>query len=262
LNLEVLTRAGQEGKSALVFVHGAYVGAWCWDESFLDWFAGRGYSVHALSLRGHGRSEGRESLDDFGLADYAEDVASVVSQLPEAPILIGHSMGALVVQKYLDAGGEAAGVVLACPVPSFGVMPATFALAWTNPRLFAGIQGIATGAGASLEVVAEAMFAGPVDAGRLREVRSRMQRESRRALLDMSGWALPNPWRMQRTRTLVLAAAKDALIPQAHTAATGVMLGAEYRLVEGIGHAIMLDAQWQRAAEAILEWVERLVVPA
>ena len=77
-------------------------------------------------------------------------------------------MGALVVQKYLAAGGEAAGVVLACPVPSFGVMPATFALAWTNPKLFAGIQGIAAGAGASLDVVAEAMFAGPVDTERVR----------------------------------------------------------------------------------------------
>jgi hypothetical protein len=41
-----------------------------------------------------------------------------------------------------------------------------------------------------------------------------------------------------------------------------VMLGAEYKVVEGLGHAIMLDAQWLRAAEAILEWVERLVVPA
>jgi pimeloyl-ACP methyl ester carboxylesterase len=246
----------------LVFVHGAYVGAWCWEENFLPWFAAKGYSCHAVSLRGHGASEGRDSLDEFGLSDYAADVAGVAASLPEAPILIGHSMGALVVQKYLDAGGEAAGVVLACPVPSFGVMPATFALAWTNPRLFAGIQGIAAGAGASLEVVAEAMFAGPVDAERLREVRSRMQRESRRALMDMSGWGLPNPWRMRRPRTLVLAAGKDALMPQAHTAATAVMLGAEYKVVEGLGHAIMLDAQWLRAAEAILEWVERLVVPA
>jgi len=236
VSLEVLTREGHEGKPSLVFVHGAYVGAWCWEESFLDWFAARGHACHAVSLRGHGGSDGRDALDEFGLSDYAADVASVVSGLSEAPVLLGHSMGALVVQKYLAAGGGAAGVVLACPVPSFGVMPATFALAWTNPKLFAGIQGIAAGAGASLDLVAEAMFAGPVDTERVRAVRSRMQRESRRALMDMSGWGLPNPWTMRRPPMLVLAAGKDALMPQAHTAATAVMLGAEYKVVEGVGH--------------------------
>lgn len=44
----------------LLFVHrawhGAWHGAWCWDEYFLDYFAGLGYRAVAFSLRGHGKS--------------------------------------------------------------------------------------------------------------------------------------------------------------------------------------------------------------
>ena len=40
----------------LLFVHGAWHAEWCWDEHFLDFFAGRGYRALAPSLRGHGAS--------------------------------------------------------------------------------------------------------------------------------------------------------------------------------------------------------------
>lgn len=69
MNLEILFRRTQSRspKTPILFVHGAYVGAWCWAEHFLDWFAARGYPVHAVSLRGHGGSAGRERLNEFGL---------------------------------------------------------------------------------------------------------------------------------------------------------------------------------------------------
>ena len=38
--------------SPVLFVHGAFVAAWCWDDHFLPYFAKRGYAAHALSLRG------------------------------------------------------------------------------------------------------------------------------------------------------------------------------------------------------------------
>ena len=38
---------------------GRRMGAWCWAEHFLDFFADRGFDAYALSLRGHGRSGGQ-----------------------------------------------------------------------------------------------------------------------------------------------------------------------------------------------------------
>ena len=55
---------------------------------------------------------------------------------------------------------------------------------------------------------------------------------------------------------VVLGASHDALISPALAQSTATMLGAEYRLLDGFGHAVMLEADWQRAAQEILDWLE------
>src|SRR5512145_2483916 len=86
----------------ILFVHGMFHAAWCWAENFLPFFAQHGYTAHALNLRGHGGSEGREHLRWTPLASYVADVAQAVEQMERPPILVGHSMGGFVVQKYLE----------------------------------------------------------------------------------------------------------------------------------------------------------------
>jgi pimeloyl-ACP methyl ester carboxylesterase len=90
----------------------------------------------------------------------------------------------------------------------------------------------------------------------MERIYARMQAESRRALMDMTWWGLPAFWRLRPSDTLVLAAARDALISPALAQSTARLLGAEYRLVDGIGHALMLDARWERAAAALAGWLE------
>src|SRR5262249_54037308 len=115
---------------------------------------------------------------------------------------------------------------------------------------------VATGGRASPEVLKEALFCGQIGPERLERCYQRMQRESRRALLDMSGWGLPNVFRGLRVPTLVLGAEKDSLIAHREAEASARLLHAEYRLLAGIGHAIMLDEPWESAAAAILGWLE------
>ena len=61
MRLEIIARApaAEPRPTPLLFVHGAWHGAWCWDEHFLGYCARRGYAAVALSLRGHGGSGGR-----------------------------------------------------------------------------------------------------------------------------------------------------------------------------------------------------------
>lgn len=259
--LEVLYCPQSEAaaRTPLVFVHGAYVGAWCWAEHFLPWFAAHGFPVCALSLRGHGRSGGREHLHTFGIADYVEDLAQVAADLPRAPVLIGHSMGALVVTRYLERTSVPAAVMV-CPVPPFGLLPSTFSLAFSRPRLFGEINALAAGHGASRAALAEALFAGPVDAARVERHYARMQAESRRALLDMSWGTLPHLWlgsgRAPHSGALVLGAERDVLISPALAVTAAGMLGAEYRVLDGLGHAVMLEARWETAARTVLGWLQ------
>ena len=90
---------GSARKPPLLFVHGGYCDSWCWEPFFLPFFAARGYAAHAISLRGHGDSGGHETLFVAGFDDYAADVERVASALPAPPVLIGHSMGAAVVES-------------------------------------------------------------------------------------------------------------------------------------------------------------------
>jgi non-heme chloroperoxidase len=255
--IEVLTCPETEhaARTPLLFVHGGYVGAWSWSEHFLPWFAARGFPVHALSLRGHGESSGRERLHSFSINDYVEDLELAIDALPRPPILIGHSMGALVVQKYLETARVPA-AVLVCPVPPFGLLPSAFSLALFKPSLWTEINALAAGRGTSRDELAAALFAGPMEADRLERVYARMQAESRRALMDMTLWGLPQLWRFNPPPTLVLAAARDALISPALAESTARLLGAEFRSLEGLGHAMVLDGRWERGAEALLGWIE------
>ena len=116
-DLEVIAREcdGESDRPPLLFVHGAGHGAWCWAEHLLDFFAEHGFDSYALSLRDHGESGGRERLRWTSIADYVSDVEQVAAGLPREPVLVGHSLGGLVVQKYLEAHDAPAAVLLAPP---------------------------------------------------------------------------------------------------------------------------------------------------
>src|ERR1700756_1113249 len=112
--LEVIDKgsATESHPVPLLFVHGAWHAAWCWDEHFLDFFADSGFRAVALSLRNHGDSQRRKPRT-CSMVDYVNDVDSVAATLPTKPVVIGHSMGGLVVQKYLEKHSAPAGVLLA-----------------------------------------------------------------------------------------------------------------------------------------------------
>src|ERR1700733_13631492 len=103
--LEVLTRepARTAGKPPLLFVHGGGHAAWCWEEHFLPSFAAQGHPAHALSLRAQG-GNGREGIRFARIDGYVADVAEVAGRMSRPPVLVGHSMGGLVVQRHLERG--------------------------------------------------------------------------------------------------------------------------------------------------------------
>jgi len=258
--LEVISRRASTParKPPLLFVHGAFAGAWCWDEYFLSWFAERGYDAHAMSLRGHGGSVGRDVLNDSSIADYVEDVRSVIADLPSPPVLIGHSMGGFIVQKLLEREAPT-GAVLMASVPPRGLAGPGLSLAVWNPAAAFSLGSIQSmgQAWAAPDVMQETLFSSAVGTAQAFGYLARMGPESTRAMLDMYGGDLPDPGRRADCPILVVGAAEDALIPSAFVRATARSYDAPHHVFDDIGHLMMLDAGWEAVAEHLHEWLGR-----
>ncbi|NJN52411.1 MAG: alpha/beta hydrolase [Gammaproteobacteria bacterium] len=257
--LELLAAAppAVEYPHPVLFLHGAFTGAWCWAEHFLGYFAARGFSCYALSFRGHGASRGRESLMSSGIQDYVEDVFEAVNRIGRPPVLIGHSMGGFVAQKYID-DAPVPGVALLAPVPPQGLFASQLQLVFSNPTLFAELNSLLSRGRASPEAMQKALVSGLVDAEKLSEWFRHTQPESQRAIWDMTLFALPWSWRQNRTPLLWLAAEDDALMPLEQMRIGAGMLGTTAEVMPGLGHAMMLDTGWQTVADRLIIWLRGL----
>ncbi|HTY03236.1 MAG TPA: alpha/beta hydrolase [Rhodocyclaceae bacterium] len=259
LDLEVLARTpvGPSRVTPLLFVHGAFAGAWCWEEHFLPFFADAGYAAYAVSLSGHGGSRGRERLDHLSIADYVADVAETAARLPVPPVLIGHSMGGFVTQKYLEAHA-AAGAVLMCSVPPQGLMSAALGVMFSRPGLFQAINSLMSGGTVALDSLREALFAQPIAVDDLTRFYRASQPESHRAIWDMSMFDLPRPSRVDGVPLLVLGAEHDHLMPASTAEMTARSYGVEAEIFPGMGHGMMLERDWRKVAQRILDWVKEV----
>jgi pimeloyl-ACP methyl ester carboxylesterase len=115
----------RDGRPGLLFVPGAYHGAWCYAH-YLAYFAAAGLACAALDTRGHGALPQDADFASTTIADLGRDVADALDALPGPAVVVGHSMGAL--PALLAARQRAvAGVVLLAPSPP-GDLPGALAL--------------------------------------------------------------------------------------------------------------------------------------
>jgi pimeloyl-ACP methyl ester carboxylesterase len=80
--------------STFVLVHGSFHGGWCWDHVVARLTAA-GHRVLAPDLPGRG-SDARAPAS-LALADYTTHIAEVVAAQPEPVVLVGHSMGGVII---------------------------------------------------------------------------------------------------------------------------------------------------------------------
>lgn len=258
MKLELISKYPRKSSHAtpLLFIHGTLHTASCWDVHFLDYFAQQGYAAHAVNLRGHGNSEGRERLRWTRIADFVEDVATAVRQLPSPPILIGHSMGGFIIQKYLEDHDAPAAVLLSSAAPA-GLLPTAIRTARRQPWVFAKVNltlslkpFIATP-----QLVGEAFFSNSLPDGQLLEYWKQTQDDSFMAFLDMVVLDLPRPEKV-KTPLLVLGAARDNMIGPREVEATARAYNTQAVIIPDVPHNSMLDPHWQSVAERILVWLE------
>ncbi len=235
-------------------MHGAWHGAWCWEEHFLDHFAEQGFRVAALDLRGHGSSPAGGWFRSRRLRHYVADVAEVAATFDVPPVVIGHSMGGMVVQKYLEKH-EAPKAVLLASGPPRGVVGITLRVLRRSPLTFLRIN--ATWSLYPLvkdpDDARALLFGDHLDEVTALGYTARLQDEAYLAFLDMLLLDLPKPKRVD-TDVLVLGGEQDVIFtpPEVHRTATAY--GTTAVMFDG-GHDLMLEPCWPEVAGTIARWL-------
>jgi pimeloyl-ACP methyl ester carboxylesterase len=245
-----------EGRPPLLFVHGGYCDAWCWDPYFLPWFAAHGYPAHALSLRGHGASGGHETLFVAGLDDYAADVERVAQGLGSPPVLIGHSMGASIVEHLVGRLPVCAAALLA-PIPPGGLGPIAGRLLALQPEYLVNLQRLDAPhlSGDALAALRPLFFGDDVAPEVLAEAMFHITAESPRAILELTmRWHDRGP--EAEITPFVLGAEGDRIATPADAQATAELYETDAVIVPGLAHMMMLDRRWEMAARPLLAWLE------
>ena len=82
--------------SAYVLVHGAWHGGWCWDK-VVPLLNKEGHRVQALDLPGHGKD--KAPIREVSLQAYTDTICKILDAQSEPVILVGHSMGGVVITQ-------------------------------------------------------------------------------------------------------------------------------------------------------------------
>jgi pimeloyl-ACP methyl ester carboxylesterase len=264
--LEVLKHAPapQKSETPILFVHGAWHGAWCWNMHFLPYFAEHGYVSYALSLRSHGKSTPKHALRFTSIHQYVADVAEVAAQIKtetgKNPVIIGHSMGGYITQKYLEKYDAPAAILLAS-IPISGAIPfllRTFRFLHHAPlvplRMLITLRAyplVRTPKLAKLMFFSEAM---PLED--IEKFHPLLDDEAIRIIPESSIIARANPKKTRPTKMLVIAAENDEVFTLKEQRHLADAYGTELVVMPNIAHDVMLDIGWEQVADRMLQWLD------
>jgi len=252
----------------IVFITGAFVSSDCWDQ-WSVFFQQQGYQTltpawphkdaSAFTLRQRHPDANLASQRLKTLTTYFQDI---VAQLPEKPILIGHSMGGLITQILVQKGMAAAGIAVHSLQPQ-GIFTFKFSFykaGWpalgfftdtkkTYLMSFAQWQYAFTN-GMSYEVQKEAYY-------------NLLTPESKLLVRDATTSAAKIDFSMPHAPLLFISGSADRFIPASLNYANYRKYShrqsvTDYKEFSGRNHFVLGQPEWQEHADFILNWLAKI----
>ncbi|GAB3605335.1 alpha/beta fold hydrolase [Conyzicola nivalis] len=262
--------------TSVVFIHGLWVHASAW-QPWRDLFAEAGYTTEAPGWPGDSETVSATRLNasrvsGHGIQDVTDHYAALIAQLPDKPVVVGHSFGGLVAQKLLAAGLASAAVAID-PAPIKGVKALPFAQIRSalpvlankanrdravslSRRQFRYGFGNALSRAESDELFRTFTIPGP----------GRPIFELTGAKKDPVSPAAVETGDPRRGPLLIVGGEKDHTIPQVVARQAAELYGSatdtEFREIPGRGHSLVFDSGWRDVADLALRWLAERVPAA
>ena len=235
-------------KPTIVLIHGAWHGSWCWDKVATS-LRENGFEVVVPDLPGH-EQPGSSARIWNRTSDYVSHVEGLLDDISRPTLLVGHSMGGLIVQRVLEQR-DVDGAVLVASVPRRGAIGAVARLLKRHPgQVIEAISSLSLWPMvATDERARELFFAEGTDEDAIVEAASKLQNESFIAFLSMlARWPRP---RTVNTPITVVAATQDQVFTLAEQHDLAQAYGQQVAHEIDAGHDIMLEPAWPELVEMI-----------
>jgi 3-oxoadipate enol-lactonase len=233
--------AGPSDAPTLVFLHGIGGSSKAFRRQ-LEYF-GEAWRAIAWDMPGYGRSPPLAEVTIENLAEALSDFLGKTAT--ERPVLVGHSIGGMIVQQFLAARPSAArAAVLAQTSPAFGRPEGEWQRDFTTARLGPLDRG-ETMRDLAPRLVAELVGDNPDRDGvalALACMAAVPERSYRAMVRALMGFDLRQALERIRVPTLVLAGSKDMNAPALMMARMAEKIsGAAYACLEGVGHLAPME---------------------
>ena len=233
--------AGEAALQPLIFLHGIGGAARAW-RSQLEAFGER-YRAVAWDMPGYGGSSPLERVSMATLAEALQDFLRNIGATK--PILVGHSIGGMIVQQWLVNNPRGAGaIVLAQTSPAFGKADGDWQKSFIEARLGPLDRGQSM-ASLAPDLVKELIGDDPDPEG-MKVARNCMalvpEASYRACMLALLGFDQRQALKDIRVPTLVLSGARDKNAPAPMMARMASFItSATYVELEGAGHLVNLE---------------------
>jgi len=252
-------------KNTIVFIHGMFQNPKSW-EKWISYFSEKGYNCLAPAWPLHEgepsylRQNPPSGLGELELSDVVASIEEFILKLDEKPVVIGHSVGGLIVQLLANRNMIKAGVAIS-PVAPNGMLDFDWgffknAAIITNP--LKGNEPIYTDLESFHESFCNTMT--------LEETKPYFEQyathDSRNVLRGCMGEAGKIDLDIPHVPLLLIAAEKDQIIPPALTekntkAYTDTDSVTDYKEFTNRGHFICGQPGWEEIAVYSYDWLQR-----
>lgn len=249
-------------RATLVFVHGPWLGPWVWAESLIPHFEALGFQCFAPDLHETWpHPQWSPAIARLPLRRYVDRLHMILGRVRGPRILIGHSMGARIVETLLARSQPHHGAVLISPTPPEGLesvaralvsrrpAAAARALVARRPLLLLGDPG-----GGDPERVREWLLGARADPALVARVAAALRDEPFAACLDwLRPW--PVPAEARRIPMLAVSGRDDPLVSPAALRRTAAAWGATAHVLPHAGHCPMLGDAAPVLARHLERWL-------